>query len=155
MGESAHNENVIKKIKQIGMIVGNLEHSVKAWEAIGIAPWNLHQVGEGFTTEHVENGLPRDEFKQKYGLCMLDDVQLELIEPRREGDGDYSDFLKLTGGGVHHLLVEQGPDFEKFISENGIKEIHSFRILRHGKKIAYYDTRELLGVILEVYVNEG
>lgn len=149
------NERIIKSVKQIGIIVKDMESCIKAWKDIGIGPWQTHQIGNGFTTDHKYNGNPKDEFKNKYALAMLGDIQIEIIELVGNDNGYYTDFMEKTGGGVHHLLINKGPDFDKYIEENGIKELQSFTILRHGKRIAYYDTFDLLGVILEVYVNEG
>lgn len=154
MANSNDNKKIVNKLIQIGFIVPNLDECLKNWEHLSGIEWSKWRVGGEFTSEYIEDGKPRKEYNTRYAIGMLGDVQLEMIEPQGDDNGYYSDFLKQCGPGVQHLLVEQGPGFEDFIKENNIKELNSFRISRHGKKIAYYDTREMLGVILEVYVKE-
>jgi len=49
-------------------------------------------------------GKPAD-FVASISLSYLGDMQLELIEPVR-GDNIYSDFLRDSGPGLHHICIE-------------------------------------------------
>ena len=49
-------------------------------------------------------GKPAD-FVASISLSYLGDMQLELIEPVR-GENIYSDFLRESGAGLHHICVE-------------------------------------------------
>lgn len=62
-------------------------------------------------------GEPAD-FVASISLSYLGDMQLELIQPVR-GENIYSDFLRESGAGLHHICVEaQSPEgFDAALSE--------------------------------------
>ena len=68
-------------------------------------------------TGHLQ--LPRKpaDFVASISLSYLGDMQLELIEPVR-GPNIYSDFLRDSGPGLHHICVEADTlgDFDTLLS---------------------------------------
>jgi catechol 2,3-dioxygenase-like lactoylglutathione lyase family enzyme len=58
-------------------------------------------------------GEPAD-FVASISLSYLGDMQLELISPVR-GENIYSDFLRESGPGLHHICVE-APNPERFVA---------------------------------------
>lgn len=62
-------------------------------------------------------GKPAD-FVASISLSYLGDMQLELIQPVR-GENIYSDFLRESGAGLHHICVEAASpeDFDAALAE--------------------------------------
>ncbi|MDT5147352.1 MAG: hypothetical protein QOC58_1997 [Mycobacterium sp.] len=74
-------------------------------------------------------GKPAD-FVASISLSYLGDMQLELVSPVR-GENIYSDFLRESGSGLHHICVEaQSPEgFEEALSEAGA---HGAPVVQRG-----------------------
>ncbi|MFX1505628.1 MAG: VOC family protein [Promethearchaeota archaeon] len=125
------------QVDQIGIVVKNMEASIKSYEKM---------FGPPFLT--LESGL--NSGKLKIGLFQVGDIQFELIEVL-EGETVHSKFLKEKGEGLHHIgfIVE---DIEEELSR---LEKEGIRVLERGLvqemvKFAYLDTEKSLGIILEL-----
>jgi len=138
MVDSSEEKPVFSKIDQIGIVVKDVEGTMKFYEKLfGIE-----------TIPTVEVKI--DSAKLKIGLFQLGEVQIELIQVL-EGESVHSRFLKERGEGLHHLafFVE---DVEKELAKLGKEGI---KVLERGGvpgavKFAYLDTEKTLGVVLEL-----
>lgn len=81
---------MIKKIDHIGIIVPDVEESVK-----------LFRDGMGMRYLRMEH-LP--DWKCKVAFFQCGEVLIELVEPTGESDG--MKFLQERGGGIHHIAYE-------------------------------------------------
>lgn len=78
------------------------------------------------------------------------DTEIELIQPALIGDDIYSEFIKATGGGMHHIAFLV-PDWEKATS--GLRAAGVPRLLENhsgGLHFAYFDLRDAVGSAVEV-----
>lgn len=100
--------------------------------------------------EHPVNFRGKDvEMKIKIGFSRLGETQIEFIQ-WLEGDYMYSEFLNAGKEGMHHFGVyveELEPYVEKMIKA-GFEIIQSGQIAT--QKFAYFDTTDVLGVMLEL-----
>jgi len=141
----------IKKILQIGIVVKDIEKSVKTYEDIyGIGPWQiLGSDGSTIVREMKVYGEIKN-YSIKVAMCNVGDVEIELLQPI-DDISDHSRFLKEHGEGIHHLAVQEDKtEFNKIIKEQKIPEITSGIIDGFGKYM-YFDTRNDLGFITETY----
>ena len=78
------------------------------------------------------------------------DTEIELIQPAPIGDDIYSEFIKATGGGMHHIAFLV-PDWEKATS--GLRAAGVPRLLENhsgGLHFAYFDLFDAVGSAIEV-----
>ncbi len=96
MSEEATDEFRMETVDHIGIVVKDARKVAAAWESmLGIGPWN-------FTMTGGKDGKG-GEVKVLLGFAYSENgVEYELIEPV-EGRILHSDFLDLTGGGLHHM----------------------------------------------------
>ena len=130
------------QIDQIGIVVKNMEISMKFYEKLfGIEP---------FLTLESSTSSIIDSAKLKIGLFQLGDVQLELIQVL-EGETIHSEFLKKKGEGLHHLgfIVEDIEEELVRLEKEGIKILER-GILQEMVKFVYLDTEKILGIIVEL-----
>jgi catechol 2,3-dioxygenase-like lactoylglutathione lyase family enzyme len=74
-------------------------------------------------------GKPAD-FVASISLSYLGDMQLELISPVR-GENIYSDFLRESGPGLHHICVE-APSPQEFDAAVSDAADHSAAVVQQG-----------------------
>ncbi len=78
------------------------------------------------------------------------DTEIELIQPAPIGDDIYSEFIKATGGGMHHIAFLV-PDWERATS--GLRAAGVPRLLENHSgdlHFAYFDLRDAVGSAIEV-----
>lgn len=147
-----------KNLKQVGMIVSNLESSMGKYAYnYGLGPMYVLE----FNKENVENMYlygKKKNYSMNLGVCNIGNVRFELIEPISKSI--YSDYLSKYGEGIIHHLKLEVADYYKVIDvfkSNGIKIIqHGEQLGDKGKNIyTYLDTSNTLGFIIElVHVTE-
>lgn len=139
----------IEKIDQIGIIVKDLESTMKLLEIFGIGPFQIFDRGvddffykEKWNKIHIRNAL-----------CRLNNIQVELIEVVDVIDGAccQKDFLNENGPGIHHFAtyVDDLNPILQNMKEKGIK------VLQKGAtkglmNWVYLDTEDQLGFVIEL-----
>lgn len=137
-------------IKHVCLVVSDLEKAMDTlrslWE---IGPFRF------IDSDHPE-GIVRGEnvhYKGKIAFAKTGDIEIELIEPT-EGESIWREFLRNKGDGVHHLGMYV-KDLDKELAR--LKE-EGIRVLQSGEtehvRIAYMDTENILGVIIELLQNK-
>ena len=89
---------------QNGIVVADLDDALEHWtRGLGVGPFfridNLQN--EAFAQRGVAWPAP----KMSVALGNWGDLQIELICPHGEGESTWHQFLKRTGGGLHHISV--------------------------------------------------
>lgn len=142
-------KSAIKKILQIGIIVEDVNKTVKSYEEVyGIGPWKYYTLDSNVCSNMKVNGK-RIDFKAEIAKCYIGELEFELIQPL-DDISDYARYLKEHGEGVHHFAIEEDESYQKIINERKIPEIKSGNL--GGVKICrYFDTRKDLGIITETY----
>jgi len=141
----------IKKILQIGIVVKDIEKSIKTYEeAYGIGPWQRLDSNDSTIVREMKVYGERKSYSLKVAMCNVGDVEIELLQPT-DNISDHARFLKEHGEGIHHLAVkEDKTEFNRIIKAREIPEITSGIINGFGK-FMYFDTRNDLGFITETY----
>ena len=126
------------KLMQIGVVVRDLEKTVKLLEAIGIGPFDTRILPPD--RQEWYRGKP---FKASARISMAQwgDVQLELIEPP-EGESLHKEFLDSKGEGIQHVMFAVD-NFEKDVNALTKKgaEIVLQAKMPGGREIAYLDLK--------------
>ncbi|MFX0015508.1 MAG: VOC family protein [Candidatus Hermodarchaeota archaeon] len=125
------------QIDQIGIVVEDMEKSLKYYENI---------FGSPFLT--LES--PLDSAKLKIALFQVGNIQLEIIQVL-EGKTIHSKFLEEKGEGLHHIgfIVEDIEQELARMENEGIKVLER-GVVQEMVKFAYLDTEKTLGIILEI-----
>ncbi|MET3506591.1 methylmalonyl-CoA epimerase [Halalkalibacter oceani] len=129
---------MISKINHIAIIVKNIEEALIPYQrALGLDSTEIELV---------------EEFNVRVVFIPVGDTQIELVEPLEENQ-PLNEFLKKTGGGLHHIALEVGE------IEGAIKELEKEginmddRVPRpgaHNTKVAFANEKEFNGVIMEL-----
>jgi hypothetical protein len=144
---------LIKDIAQIGIIVKDLDATVKRWsEDFGVGPWSFYTYGEPLVKRMTRHGKPC-RYKMRLALANVGSMRIELIEPL-EGDTVYSEFVEEHGYGIHHLgvLVENMGKAIGEAAEAGLAmtmDGAGFGPDDDGH-YAYLDTEKLIGTTIEL-----
>lgn len=145
--------NKERRIFQIGLVVADIDKAIEQWENVyHVGPWNRMY----FTQECVSNLIAdpkavKEGFAYHAASTMVGDVQVELIEAN-ETVPIFNDFLKKTGGGLHHIK-EQIPDeklpavLEEY-AQRGMPAV--FGGFYYNANFYFMDTVDKLGVQIEL-----
>jgi methylmalonyl-CoA/ethylmalonyl-CoA epimerase len=138
-------------IRQICLVVRDLDKAMAQWSALGIGPWRVHDLGPNWVSEMTYRGRPQ-RTAVKFAAADSGSLNFELIEPGDEPNV-YTEHLDVHGEGLHHLgyFVE---NIETAITEMqavGYEVVQSGRGLGvdGGGAYAYFDTVDPLGCMLE------
>lgn len=147
----------IRKLLQIGIIVEDLEATVKNYETnYGIGPWHIGRLSPESMPKLYVDGKPGDlDFKM--AMCNCFGMQIELIQPI--SDSAYKTWLKEHGPGIHHIAVITKDSFKDVIAEHKKLTGNDPWIWAkdtgapEGRNLefAYLDLRKDLGLFIEVY----
>lgn len=134
---------------QVGVVVRDLDEAVAFYERLGIGPFV-----EGPSAHTVERriyGEPNTEARVKGRLAQMGNIEFELLQPV-SGRTVQGDFLEEHGEGVVHICAHTD-DLERDREElTGLGyEVISEGKLNDGGRFAYFDTRQVGGVILELF----
>lgn len=146
-----------KQLLQIGIIVRDVDASVKHYEELGIGPWEISYLSndkepfEDLTIDGkplpFKGNLLKTAFLQRYGM------EIELIEPIAESV--YKKWLDEHGPGIHHLAFATEDAYEDVLTKCKEKTGKDPWIRGQGVNglmdFSYLDLREELGLIVECY----
>jgi methylmalonyl-CoA/ethylmalonyl-CoA epimerase len=138
---------MIEKISQIGIVVPDMDKTIKFYEEVlGVGPFNVLPREPETCVLHGKE----THFQIKTGFAFLAGMQLELIQIM-DGISAHSEFLeKNPHGGIHHLAVHTTDiegDLQKYANA-GVKLIARGEYMR--AKWAYIDSTEQSGLVLEL-----
>jgi catechol 2,3-dioxygenase-like lactoylglutathione lyase family enzyme len=137
--------------QQIGLLVADIDSSLKLYASVlGIGPWSCYTYGPDTLVELTYRGSP-GTFSMKLALSDTD-PQLELIQPLT-GPSIYDDWLRLHGGGLHHIAYTVD-DIHEAIA---VMEEAGYPLIQFGcgygydgdGAFAYFETTADFGTIIE------
>ncbi|MDY3868019.1 MAG: VOC family protein [Pyramidobacter sp.] len=145
--------NSKRQVKQLGIVVSDLDEAVKAWtEVYRVGPWSyLHFTNENIDNQVCDGKSVKEKFSYRIAASFIGDLQIELVEAN-ETVPIYQEFLERTGGGIHHFK-------EKIADENMQEELERFRAIGsetmfggnfYNLSFYYPDTQKNLGIQIEL-----
>ena len=138
-------EGVETVIHQVGVVVKDLDKTVKFLTAPGLGPLTIRTATHPAATAHGKKKF----YEVRLALAQQGPVQLELIE-YQQGKTIQKDFLDDKGEGLHHILFrvrDLETTIEKF-ARKGIKVLQRDHFVGGG--MAYMGTDAMGGIIMEV-----
>lgn len=138
-----------RRVTQIGIVVRNIEESIKVWEKLlGVKASGVVETEPLEKTGMKYKGKV-SEGRAKLAFLQLENITIELIEPVG-GPSTWRDFLEKHGGGIHHIAfnLESIEEVKKNLKELNIciEQEGSFT----GGAYAYTDPSSPLGLIIEL-----
>lgn len=147
-GEEAER-NLWARTYQVGVVVRDLERAVEFYQALGIGPFE-----EGPSAHALERRIYGEvvaDAEVRGLVARMGDIEFELLQPVR-GRTVQQEFLDTRGEGVIHICAytdDLDRDVE-IMAGKGFPVISQAHF-DDGGKFAYFDTREVGGVILELF----
>lgn len=143
------------QVRQIGILVKDLEKSVAAFEKfLGQKADFVGVTADASVTEQKLWGKPCTG--QCYqALFNLENIQIELVSPYGEGDSVWKECLEKDGEGLHHLAFKT-ENIQKSIEK--LEERDGAKLMQYGKwpdspkdgQYAYIDERNEVKMIVEL-----
>jgi len=148
MGKNETEKPPFSRSYQVGVVVRNMDKAIKFYESLGIGPFV--EGPSAIALDRKVYGKPAD-VKVKGAITQMGRIEFELFEPI-EGESIQKEFLDTKGEGVVHIgsYVDDIDREVAKLAEKGFKVISSGGV-PDGGKFAYIDTREVGGVILELF----
>lgn len=146
MREAKVLEGMEAEIRQVGVIVKNLEKTVEYLSSLGLGPFTIRTATHPSATVRGK----KTSYEVKIALAQQGHMQLELIEYQK-GETIHKEFLEEKGEGLHHILFKVrdiDTTLDRFVQE-GIKVLQQDRF-SGGGGIAYLGTDEIGGIVIEV-----
>ena len=148
MEKNRAEKSPFSKIDQVGMVVKDMDKTVKYYESLGLGPFEAMDVTP---VDRIMWGKPVPEgFKNLVRMVWIGPVQVELIQPVAE-KSIYRDFLEKHGDGVQHVCCFVD-DLEKEVAnlvKKGAKVIYKGKWVGGGG-FTYFDTEEVGGILFEL-----
>ena len=136
MEKSSKTETQSWKLTQVGVVVRDVEKTIKRLTALGIGPFQ-QMVLPPEREEWFRGKRMYADFKI-YG-AMIGDIQIELIQPL-SGDSPHKEFLATKGEGIQHVMFAVD-DFDKEVArltKKGATELLRAKF-PGGRGVAYLD----------------
>lgn len=134
---------------QVAVVVKDMDKAIKFYESLGIGPFV-----EGPSAVALERriyGKLEPDAEVMGRIARMGSIELELMQPV-QGNSIQMEYLKTRGEGVIHICAYTD-DIDadiKTMEEKGFRVISSAHF-PDGGKFAYFDTREVGGLILELF----
>ncbi|MFC1825323.1 VOC family protein [Thermodesulfobacteriota bacterium] len=143
-------KKIFKRMLQVGLVVKDLDATIKNYEAYGIGPWEVHTLDAKSIRDMTVHGERRD-FAMRVAFAKIGEVEWELIQPL-DDQSVYSEFLEKHGDGLHHVAM----DVEDFDETLSFCQGRGAGVIQGGKAgkdfgFAYLDTAKDLACITEIY----
>jgi catechol 2,3-dioxygenase-like lactoylglutathione lyase family enzyme len=141
------------KATQIGIIVQDIEATVRAWATLlGVEVPSI-MTTDGYNVARTEYQGQPSEARAKLAFIPLGQVTLELIEPI--GDSStWNDQLTQHGPSLHHIAFQVEGMKERLatLDSQGVPLVQRGEYT--GGRYAYVDGTEKLGAVLELLEND-
>lgn len=145
----ALREDLWSRTYQVGVVVRDIDRAVEFYERLGVGPFE--EGPSGHTLERKIYGREAPDVKVKGLIAQMGPIEFELLQPV-EGRGVQAEFLEKHGEGVVHLCARTD-DLDRDAADLTALgyEVISSGLLDDGGKFAYFDTREVGGLVLELF----
>ena len=140
-------------IRQVGIIVKDIEARARAWSDILGLPMPEIIITDAVDVAQTEYKGASTPARAKLAFFHMGQVDLELIEPI-DGPSTWRDQLEHHGDSLHHIAFQIKGMGEKllYLQAKGVPLIQRGEYT--GGRYAYVDGTDQLGVILELLEND-
>jgi catechol 2,3-dioxygenase-like lactoylglutathione lyase family enzyme len=134
---------------QVGVVVRDLDRAKAFYERLGVGPFE--EGPSAHTLERRIYGKSAPDAAVRGALAKMGDFEFELLQPV-SGNTIQGEFLERHGEGVVHICAFTD-DIDRDIAELSDLgyEVISEGWLDDGGHFAYFDTREVGGLVLELF----
>ena len=139
-----------RRVCQIAVVVRDIEKSARAYaDFFGLPMPEVFTTEPGLKVNQTYRGKLSDA-RCKLAFFKLDNTEIELTEPLG-GDSSWQEILDEKGECIHHIAfqVTDTAGKSRALATHGIPVLHQGGDPQTGQ-FTYYDTREKLGLIIEV-----
>ena len=145
----ALREDLWSRTYQVGVVVRDIDRAVEFYERLGVGPFV--EGPSAHTLERKIYGQDAPDVKVKGLITQMGPIEFELLQPVA-GGGIQAEFLEKHGEGVVHLCAHTD-DLDRDVADlTGLGyRVISSGLLDDGGKFAYFDTREVGGLVLELF----
>ncbi|MGH2615457.1 MAG: VOC family protein [Thermomicrobiales bacterium] len=138
-------------IRQVCLVVRDLDRAMEQWSALGIGPWRVHDLGPNWVSDMTFRGQPQFS-AVKFASADSGNLDFELIQPGDEPNV-YTEHLDAHGEGLHHLGyfvddIQTAIDEMKALGYDVVQSGRGLGVAGDGA-YAYFDTIDSLGCMLE------
>ena len=147
--ETAIRDDLWSRTYQVGVVVRDIEKASRFYERLGIGPFVEGPSAHALERKIYGKDVPNARVKGL--IAQMGSVEFELLQPVSDNTIQ-AEFLEKHGEGVIHLCAHTD-DLDRDVADLtalGFRVISS-AILADGGKFAYFDTREVGGLILELF----
>ena len=147
MGKNETEKPPFSKAYQVGVVVREMDKAIEFYQSLGIGPFI--EGPSAIAIDRKVYGKPAD-VKVRGAIAQMGRIEFELLQPV-EGESIQREFLNSRGEGFIHINSHTD-NIEKQKDELAKK---GFDVIMNGTNpdggsFAYFDTREVGGVILEL-----
>ena len=147
------NNSFFRRFTQIGVVVKDLEHSVKALEEIfGIGPFRVIDwpPPDRLDMKRFYHGEPGN-FTARMAFADLGNAELELIQPMN-GDSIWADYLRVHGEGIHHIRfnVDDVHPVIEYLAQHEITPAQQGSGLRPSTNWVNFGSEDQVGFVIEI-----
>jgi catechol 2,3-dioxygenase-like lactoylglutathione lyase family enzyme len=136
---------------QLAFVVKNMDAAIKYWtETLRVGPFIVIEKSRGDRTVYYRGAETPVDFS--IAFAYMGDVQIEFIQPTDDEPSIYKEFLDSGREGFHHVAYWP-KDFEAacaHLEASGFSEISSVRTRDGKRNVAYYETPQHIGSIVEI-----
>ena len=142
-----------KRFTQIGVVVKDLDRSVKSLEEIfGIGPFRVIDwpPADRSDMQKFYHGQPGN-FTARMAFADLGNAELELIQPV-SGESIWADFLQQHGEGIHHIRfnVDDVHPVVDYLAQHDIPTAQHGSGLRPGTHWVNFASEDQVGFVIEI-----
>ena len=136
---------------QLAFVVKDLDTALRYWtETLKVGPFVVIERSVG-NRRVVHRGVETD-MDMSLAFAYMGDVQIELVHQTNDAPSPYKEFTESGREGLHHIAFWP-EDFEgacSHLEAAGFTEITSFLTADGTRNVAYYDTPEFIGAMVEI-----
>lgn len=134
---------------QVGVVVRDMDAAKRFYERLGIGPFI--EGPSAHTFERTIYGQNSPDTQVRGAIAQMGSIEFELLQPVF-GRSVQGDFLEEHGEGIVHICAHTD-DLDRDIEElTGLGyEVISEGRLEDGGHFAYFDTRSVGGLVLELF----
>lgn len=147
--EKSAKKGLWDRTYQVGVAVRDLDQAISFYERLGIGPFTEGPSAHSVMRKVYGQDAPDTRVSGK--IAQMGNIEFELLSPVA-GRSVQGDFIEERGEGIVHICGYTD-DLDSDIEEMaGLGfEIISQGEFDDGGKFAYFDTREVGGVVLELF----